>query len=72
MDLDMDGSEDIVPKLTRTRVNADFATLHLKTQNIYGPHVGNLMGSDMRFAKIAKRTTVLYPFLSPSSGLLNN
>ena len=25
--LDMDGSEDTVPKLTRTRVNADFATL---------------------------------------------
>ena len=68
----MDGSEDIVLKLTRTQVNADFATVHLKTQSIFGPLVGKLMGSDMLFAKFVKRTTVLYPFQSPSSGLWNS
>ena len=66
--LDMDGSEDIAVKLTKTLAFVDFATLPLKTQNIYGPPVGLLMGSDMLFYKIANRMTALFPLLNPLCG----
>ena len=61
----MDGLEGTALKLTRNPVNADFATLHLKTQNIFGPLAGNLMGSGMLSVKHAETTMTLSPFQKP-------
>ena len=68
----MDGSGDTALKLTRIPVNVDFATLHLKIRNIFGPPAGYLMGSDMLSAKNVRRKTVLYPLLNPLCGQLRN
>ena len=68
----MDGLEDIAVKLMRIPVYVDFATQRSKTQSIFGPHAGHLMGSDMQFAKNVKRTTVLCPSLNPLCGQSRN
>ena len=69
---DMVGSEDIAVKLTKIPVYVDSANLPLKTQSIFGPPVGHLMGSDMLFAKTAKLMTVLSHFLNPLCGQSRN
>ena len=68
----MDGLDDIVLKLMKTLVNVDFAILHLKTQNTYGPLVGHLMGLDMQYARYVKRMTAWYPFPNPLYGQSRN
>ena len=68
----MDGSEGITAKLMRNPFYVDLATQHLKTQSIFGPHAGHLMGSDMQFAKNVNRTTVLCPSLNPLCGQSRN
>ena len=53
--LDMAGSVDIDLSLMKTALTyAAFATLPVKTQSIYGPHVGSLAGSDMQFENYVK------------------
>ena len=69
---DMVGSEDIALKLTKIPVYVDSANLPLKTQSIFGPHAGHLMGSGMLFAKNAKRITALFPSLLPLCGQSRN
>ena len=68
----MDGSDSIVLKLTKSPACVDFAILPLKTQIIFGPPVGHLMGLDMLFAKTAKLMTALFPFLNPLCGQSRN
>ena len=70
--LDMDGSEDTALKLMRIQVLVDFAIQSLKTQHIFGPLVGHLMGSGMLFVKNAKRITALFPSLLPLCGQSRN
>ena len=69
---DMVGSEDIALKLTKIPVYVDSANLPLKTQSIFGPHAGHLMGSGMLFVKNAKRITALFPSLHPLCGQSRN
>ena len=69
---DMVGSEDIALKLTKIPVYVDSANLPLKTQSIFGPHAGHLMGSDMLLFRTVRRMTVLFPFLNPLSGRSRN
>ena len=68
----MDGSEGIAVKLMRNPAYVDFATQRLKTQSIFGPHAGHLMGSDMLLFRTVRRMTVLFPFLNPLSGRSRN
>ena len=68
----MDGSDDIEPKLMRTPASADFAILPLKTQNIFGPLAGNLMGSGMLSVKHAETIMTLSPFQNPLCGQSRN
>ena len=68
----MDGSEGIAVKLMKNPAYVDFATQRLKTQSIFGPHAGHLMGSDMPFAKNVKRTIALCPSLNPLCGQSRN
>ena len=68
----MVGSEDIALKLTKIPVYVDSANLPLKTQSIFGPHAGHLMGSDMLLFRTVRRMTVLFPFLNPLSGRSRN
>ena len=64
---DMVGSEDIAVKLTKIPVYVDSANLPKKTQNIFGPLAGHLMGSDMQLFKTRK--PALRVFLAPPKGL---
>ena len=59
-------------KLSQSLINIHVWILHLKIQNIFGPLVGHLMGSDMLLAKNVKRRTVLYPSLNPLCGQSRN
>ena len=68
----MDGSEGIAVKLMKNPAYVDFATQRLKTQSIFGPHAGHLMGSGMLFVKNAKRITALFPSLLPLCGQSRN
>ena len=68
----MAGSEGTVWKLTKILVYVDFAVLHLKTQSIFGPLVGHLMGSDTLYARSVKTITVLSLFLNPLCGQSRN
>ena len=49
-----------------------FATLPVKTQNIYGPPVGTLMGSGMQLANYAEMTGAAFHLRHPLCGQSRN
>ena len=69
----MAGSVDIDLSLMKTSPTyVDFATLPVKTQSIYGPPVGTLMGSGMQLANYAEMTGAAFHLRHPLCGQSRN
>ena len=71
--LDMAGLVDIDLSLMKTSTTyVDFARLTVKTQNIYGPPVGTLMGSGMLLDNYAEMTRAAFRLINPLCGQSRN
>ena len=69
----MDGLVDIDLSLMKTSTPyADFAKMTVKTQNIYGPPVGTLMGSGMLLDNYAEMTKAAFHLINPLCGQSRN
>ena len=75
LSLDMDGSVDIDLSLMKTPPTypyVDFATMPVKTQSIWGPPVGTLMGSGMLLDNYAEMTRAVFHLINPLCGQSRN
>ena len=69
----MAGLVDIDLSLMKTSPTyVAFATLPVKTQNIYGPPVGTLMGSGMLLDNYAEMTRAAFRLINPLCGQSRN
>ena len=69
----MAGLDDIDLSLMKTSPTyAAFATLPVKTQSIFGPPVGTLMGSGMLLDNYAEMTRAAFRLINPLCGQSRN